>query len=73
MSAREDELRNQREHDLHQTIARLERELHRLRCEYGRVAEEADWKAEECRVLRRVILRQDEKIRALEETVERLT
>ena len=39
------------------TIAALERELHRLRCEYRRLAEEADWKDEQVRVLRRVIAR----------------
>lgn len=58
--------------DTAQTIAALERELHRLRCEYRRVCEEADWKAEECRVLRRVITRQDEKIRTLERAIEHL-
>jgi ribosomal protein L29 len=41
--------------DRDQIIAALERELHRLRCEYRRVCEESDWKAEEVRVLRRVI------------------
>jgi hypothetical protein len=40
-----------------QTIATLERELHRLRCEMRRVVEEADWKDEQIRVLRRVIER----------------
>lgn len=55
-----------------QTIAALERELHRLRCEYRRVAEESDWKAEECRVLRRVVVRQDARIQELEAAVERL-
>lgn len=64
--------RTQREHEWAQEVARLERELHRLRCEYRRVCDELDWKAEECRVLRRVIGRQDEKICALEATVERL-
>ena len=64
MSARDDDA---------QTIAMLERELHRLRCEYRRVCEEADWKAEECRVLRRLVVRQDARIQELEQAVERLT
>ena len=40
-----------------QTIATLERELHRLRCEYRRVCEELDWRDEKIRVLTRVIER----------------
>ena len=40
-----------------ETIARLERELHRLRCEYRRVCEALDWAEEQVRVLRRVIAR----------------
>lgn len=55
--SRDDEPRTQREHEYAQTIARLERELHRLRCEHRRVVEEADWRDEQIRVLRRVIAR----------------
>lgn len=46
-----------REDDQSQTIVRLERELHRLRCEYRRVCEELDWRDEQIRVLRRAIER----------------
>ena len=49
MSARED--------DDAQTIATLEREIHRLRCELRRVYEELDWRDEKIRVLTRVVER----------------
>lgn len=45
------------EHDPDQTIAALERELHRLRCEYRRVCDELDWQQERNRGLQRVIER----------------
>lgn len=43
--------------DADQTIAALERELHRLRCQNRRLAEELDWREEKIRVLSRVIER----------------
>lgn len=43
--------------ELVERIVTLERELHRLRCEYRRVCSEADWKDEQIRVYRRVIER----------------
>ena len=55
--SRDDEPRTQREHEYAQTIARLERELHRLRCEYSRVCEELDYRDEKIRVMTRVIER----------------
>ena len=59
-----DELRRQNQR-LADDLAHLEREHHRLRCEYRRVCEELDWREERVRVLERVIVRQDREIQRI--------